>query len=344
LPIPLVWVGERTRLIGDTTEAGRNDAPHAYAMGMSVPGSCGVALALLIAACGNVGTSVQPGTAGSAGQAAGGAISTGGGPSDSGGAGVGGTAGSEQLPELHSCLEIANEAPCPERVLTASTLPLGSNDPGPVSLEGVTDLDGDLDIVDDNVGVLATLGCLRRVRGHVSIRSSQATSLWPLRNLVEVAYGVGGAGLSLQGKRLRQDCGFLALRRLGTEALGYRGSGIDLEATGMTQFELPALECIQHLRIVRNAELKRIQLPSALPLLDGQLWIRDNPALSELDGLENATLSLDTNKTATLPQYQFQNNPLLPGCVAENLRAHLVGLGADPATFLISGNASSCPK
>lgn len=319
----------------------------------------GVVVVTCIVGCGASTRSepAQGGRGGSGGReietAGGGATSGGasgaGGSGNAGGGGAPGGTGANsgaagEPASLHDCAAVAAEPRCPDRVLVRHVRPGDEPELDPALLDGVTDLDGELIIEDQNSSVLDHLGCLRRVNGRIDISSDAVASLWAFRHVEEVAYGTSGAGLRIRAENARQDCGFLELRVLGVEATGFVGGGIDVEGTALTELALPALEHFDHLRVSDNAALATILFQDGVEFLDGQLWILDNPELREVTGLESLAYRAQDRSHGPLPQFQLAGNTSFPTCVFEALRDRLIAGGAEASGFEIADNSESCPR
>jgi hypothetical protein len=247
---------------------------------------------------------------------------------------LGGGAGGINLPqppriELHAC-PAEPEPPCPALVLPGDVSV--SNDEDLAGLQGVTAIEGDLDL--RSIGVSPdALGCLETVGDNVDISffaTDTDLSLWGLRNLRSVA---GSIDIRTGFDRVYVDCAF---RRL--ESLGERyatGGAIDTSGELSGELDVSSLSVVRHIRL-EGGQLTRLVLPSNRTLNMGQLQIESHPFLSEIAGFTGVTIQAAS--TGSTYSVRIVDNPQLSSCRANELAQLFLAGGSPQESMTIEGN------
>jgi hypothetical protein len=215
-------------------------------------------------------------------------------------------------------------ADCPDTPFSGDVLARAQADVD--ALDGVTLIDGDLEIAGD-VDNLDALRCLHTIEGDLTIERADAlTSFDGLRSLRTIAHSMD----VLDNEIADTGCGFLRLEVVGTSSAT---PSIDFERNpGVTALRLPALTSSGHLRVENNDGMIVLEGPNEMESV-GQFWIVGHASLSALDGFTGLM---------SVGDIRIADNPRLSQCQALRILDRLVKAGYQSLAE-IGGNLEPCP-
>jgi hypothetical protein len=267
------------------------------------------------------------GGAGGVGVGVGGTLSGGAG----GSAGAGQTEGGAPQVPLHTC-PVTPEPACPTKVHTGAVTVIKDSDI--TALEGVTSIEGDF-VVLEGKGFDA-LHCLETVTGNVEISGAifSDDNLWGLRNLKTVGRDLritGGQG------RFYIDCAFRELENLGSD---HNTDGSFDGESGLTgELDVSKLTRLRHFRI-GSSDLTHISLPHSGIFEMTQLFVEDEPHLTDIDGFDAVTLTMIPGLDVTgFDSARFVNDPQLSECKAQAIAKLFLDAGFEAKSVVVMGNA-----